>query len=232
MPVGLVALGFWGGGRVLSRRDTPPAGRRASGVLVAAGCLAVLVLCVFLQADTTHEISRDSIVYRGVSEEEAVALVAAVEKTIREQHEDLLGGELTTWKLRLADTVPAYQYKILPDDYEMPISGSGTGHGDLDFPLAYRFRVRKIAPRQRVNQSAGVAFDLEVEAKLPAEQAGAVMLMRTLIRDRLSLLFTHELDIAARDLGTRLFLADWGDPVLELLPAQVGENRNRKKDTG
>ena len=196
--------------------------------MVALTCLSVFLLGALLQADTAHEISRDSIVYRGASEEEAAALVALVRKAIEERHEVSLSGELMTWKLRLADAAPAYRYGILPDSYELPACGSGTAHGDLGVPLEYRFRVRQIAPRQgSSHSSAGVAFDLEVEVELPDEQTGVALLMRTLIRDRLSLLFSHELDKAAGKLGSQLTLADYGDPALELLPAQVGERRDR-----
>jgi inner membrane protein len=216
LPVGVVLLCAWRFRRVCSAQSVP------TGAVVALACFSVVALCAFLKPDTTHLILRESISYRGIKSHEAATLSAEVERSFQLHQEESLLNELAIWTHLLDGTNPTYQYSVLPKDY-MIFRESGTARGDFPIPLEYRFRIRSLASRPDTEDTAGVAFDLEVELKLPDKHAAVVKLMQTLIRDRLSLLFTSELDHAARTQGIQLLLKDWGDKTLQLLPTRVGE---------
>jgi inner membrane protein len=248
LPVGAIAALFWGlkrlrfhlpgSARPLSDSDSPnrrgnEAARSKPGtqpsrgfpLVVSLACIGVILLPAFLEPESTHAIIGATISYRGVSPEEAAAMVADMRKLIERRHEEVLSSALLRWSGAI-DKEPAFRHRILPDTDDPPLTGGGTAWGDLSVPLEYRFRVRQVSQRPDESESAGIAFDVEVEFQVPDKHASTARVMQELIRDRLFLLFCHELDALGGRRGATLTLSNWSDRALVILPAQVGARKS------
>jgi inner membrane protein len=248
LPVGTIAALFWGVKRLrlhlpgsakpLSGSDRPGqhgdeaaesklGARPSRGVPwgVSLACIGVIFLPAFLEPESTHAIIGATISYRGVSPDEAAAIVADMGKLIERRHEEVLRSALLRWSGAI-DKEPAFRYRVLPDSDDPPLTGGGTAVGDLSVPLEYRFRVRQVGQRPDERDSAGIAFDVEVEFQVPDKHASTARVTQELIRDRLLLLFCHELDSLGGRRGATLTLKNWSDPVLAILPDQVGARKS------
>lgn len=183
--------------------------------------LSFVTLGAVRAADESRQRHTGFVTFEADSPRDAAAIRAALDRSLRRGHEGLFREEAILWR---AGGQP-WAFEAIPARAPDAVGFGGNTAEPIDPGLEYGFRVRPATPLPTWNRPGSITVEVDVRFRVPHDRRFQGEWAQRLIRERLILVATRELDALGREHGVTYRPANWVRVPKAILPATLGAER-------